>query len=138
MAITEFGCSTYRGAADHGARGGEIIEYDGLRPVRLKGVYVRDELEQATYVREVLDVFQAEGVDAAFVCTFIQWHLPHRDDPERDLDMASVGIVKVLEDGPATPTPNALGTQSSVRGRSRVLRAGCSFGRFDLSSGRAG
>ena len=99
VAITEFGCSTYRGAADHGARGGEIIDYDGWMPVRLNGHYVRDEQEQATYLRELLDVFSAEGVDAAFVCTFIQWHLPHRDDPERDLDMGSVGIVKVLEDG---------------------------------------
>jgi hypothetical protein len=99
VAITEFGCSTYRGASDHGARGGEIIEYDGWTPVRLNGVYVRDEQEQATYLRELLDVFYAEGVDAGFVCTFIQWHLPHRDDPERDLDMASAGIVKVVEDG---------------------------------------
>jgi hypothetical protein len=80
-------------------RGGEIIEYDGWTPVRIKGVYVRDEQEQATYLRELLDVFYAEGVDAGFVCTFIQWHLPHRDDPERDLDMGSVGIVKVVEDG---------------------------------------
>ena len=99
VAITEFGCSTYRGASDHGARGGEIVEYDGWTPVRLKGHFVRDEHEQATYLRELLDVFYAEDVDAAFVCTFIQWHLPHRDDPERDLDMGSVGIVKVVEDG---------------------------------------
>jgi len=99
VAITEFGCSTYRGASDHGARGGEIIEYDGGTPARLKGTYVRDEQEQATYLRELLDVFNAESVDAAFVCTFIQWHLPHRDDPERDLDMASAGIVSALEHG---------------------------------------
>jgi hypothetical protein len=99
VAITEFGCSTYRGASDYGARGGEIIDYDGWTPVRLKGHYIRAEQEQATYLRELLDVFYAEGVDAAFVCTFIQWHLPHRDDPERDLDLGSAGIVKVLEDG---------------------------------------
>jgi hypothetical protein len=99
VAITELGCSTFRGASDHGARGGEIIEYDGWTPVGLKGHYVRDEQEQATYLRELLDVFYAEGVDAAFVCTFIQWHLVHRDDPERDLDMGSVGIVKALEGG---------------------------------------
>jgi hypothetical protein len=106
VAITEYGCSTYRGAADHGARGGEIVEYDGWTPVRLKGHYVRDEQEQATYLRELLDVFDAEGVDAAFVCTFIQWHLPHRDDPERDLDMASAGIVKALEDGRGRTYPD--------------------------------
>jgi hypothetical protein len=99
VAITEVGCSTFRGAADHGARGGEIVEYDGWTPVRLTGDYIRDEHEQATYLRELLGVFDAEGVDAAFVCTFIQWQLPHRDDPTRDLDMASVGIVKALEGG---------------------------------------
>jgi hypothetical protein len=106
VAITEVGCSTYRGAADHGARGGEIVEYEGWTAVRLKGHYIRDEQEQATYLRELLDVFTAEGVDAAFVCTFIQWHLPHREDPERDLDMGSCGIVKVLENGLAHTYPD--------------------------------
>jgi hypothetical protein len=98
-AITEFGCTTHRGAADHGARGGEIVEYDGAIPVRLNGDYVRDEQEQATYLRELLDVFTAEGVDAAFVCTFVCYGLPHRPDPREDLDMASWGVVKVLEHG---------------------------------------
>ena len=97
VAITEFGCTTYRGAADHGARGGEIVEYDGTTPVRLNGDYVRDEQEQATYLRELLDVFVAEGVDAAFACTFVCYGLPHRSDPRDDLDMASWGVVKVLE-----------------------------------------
>ncbi len=43
VAITEFGCATHRGAADHGGRGGgEMIEYDGTTPVRLNGDYIRD------------------------------------------------------------------------------------------------
>jgi hypothetical protein len=106
VAITEFGCSTYRGAADRGARGGEIVETDGIDLVRLDGDYVRDEEEQATYLRELLDVFLAEGVDAAFVCTFIEWHKPHRGNPREDLDMASAGVVKVLEDGPGSTYPD--------------------------------
>ena len=97
VAITEFGCATYRGATYRGAQGGAIVETDGITPVRLDGHYVRDEQEQATYLRELLDVFVAEGVDAAFVCTFIEWHKPHRGDPREDLDMASTGVVKVLE-----------------------------------------
>jgi hypothetical protein len=97
VAITEFGCTTHRGAADLGARSGEIVEYDGATPVRLNGDYLRDEQEQATYARELLDVFTAEGVDAAFVCTFVCYGLPYRDDPRTDLDMASWGVVKVLE-----------------------------------------
>jgi hypothetical protein len=98
VAITEFGCTTHRGAADDGARSGAIVEYEDGVPVRLDGDYVRDEQEQATYLRELLDVYVAEGVDAAFACTFVCYGLPHRADPRFDLDMASWGVVKELDD----------------------------------------
>jgi hypothetical protein len=99
VAITEFGCCTYKGAADRGPRGAEIVEWDAatVTPVRLDGDYTRDEGEQATYLREVLDVLTAAGVDSAFVYTFARYDLPHRGDPRLDLDMASAGVVKVLE-----------------------------------------
>jgi hypothetical protein len=98
VAITEFGCATYQGAADKGARGGMIVEWDDkIRPIRLGGDYIRDEQEQATYLRELLDIFNAEGVDTAFVYTFANYHLPHRGDPREDLDMASYGVVRVFE-----------------------------------------
>lgn len=105
VAITEFGCTTHRGAADDGARSGNIVEYEGTVPVRLDGDYVRDEREQATYLRELLDVFVAEGVDAAFACTFVCYGLPHRSDPRIDLDMASWGVVKVLDGRPGDTYP---------------------------------
>jgi hypothetical protein len=98
VAITEFGCATFQGAADKGASGGMIVEYDNNTPIRLDGDYIRDEAEQATYLRELLDIFTAEGVDTAFANTFASYHLPHRPDPRTDLDMASYGVVKVLED----------------------------------------
>jgi hypothetical protein len=98
VAITEFGCTTHRGAAGKGGHGGEIVEWEGATPVRLNGDYIRDEHEQVAYLREQLDIFNAGGVDAAFVYTFANYHLPHRDDPREDLDMASAGVVKVLED----------------------------------------
>jgi len=98
VAITEFGCATHRGAGDHGGHGGgEMIEYDGITPVRLNGDYIRDEQEQATYLCELLDIFTTEGVDAAFACTFVCYGWPHRSDPCEDFDMASWGVVKVLE-----------------------------------------
>ncbi|MBE1493463.1 hypothetical protein H4696_000563 [Amycolatopsis lexingtonensis] len=106
VAITEFGVTPYRGAADLGARCGEIVEYEGEVPVRLKGVYVRDEEEQAGYLRELLEVFTAEGVDAAFACTFVCYGLVHREDPAEDLDMASWGVVKVLEEGNGETYPD--------------------------------
>jgi hypothetical protein len=90
-AVTELGCTTHRGAADLGGRGDAIVEWDDDgRPRRLRGDHARDEAEQAAYLRELLEVFDAEGVDTVFV--------PHRSDPHQDLDMASYGVVKVLGD----------------------------------------
>ena len=51
----------------------------------------------ATRGRELLDVFAEEGVDAAFVYTFARYDLPHRDAPHTDLDLASAGVVRVLD-----------------------------------------
>jgi hypothetical protein len=98
VAVTEFGCATFRGAGEVGGTGDAIIVWgDDGRAARLKGEYVRDEEEQASYLRELLDVFATEGVDAAFVYTFARYDLPHRDDPLLDLDRASAGVVKVLD-----------------------------------------
>ena len=102
VAITEFGAATYRGAGDRGARGLEIVEYDRDTgaPVRLNGEHVRDEEGQARYLLELLEVFQAAGVDSAFVFTFALPGYLHRPDgdPREDLDLARYGIVKVLDD----------------------------------------
>jgi hypothetical protein len=98
VAVTEFGCATHRGAADMAGRDGSTIVWgDDGRAVKPNGEFVRDEDEQAIYLRESLDVFAAEGVDAAFVYTFARYDLPHRDDPHFDLDMVSAGVVKVLD-----------------------------------------
>ncbi|MGW3962664.1 hypothetical protein ACWED2_22790 [Amycolatopsis sp. NPDC005003] len=105
VAITEFGVTPYRGAADLGARCGEIVEYEDDVPVRLTGDHVRDEQEQARYLRELVEIFASEGVDAAFACTFVCYGLVHRADPRTDLDMASWGVVKVLEEGSGETYP---------------------------------
>lgn len=99
VAITEFGCAGYRGAGAVGARGLEIVEYDATGPVRLNGAYVRDEVGQAAYVRELLEAFDAGGIDSAFVFIFALYDMPYRPDgnPRDDLDLASYGIVKILE-----------------------------------------
>jgi hypothetical protein len=98
VAVTEFGCSTYRGAGNVGSYAHSIIVWDDDgRAMKLNGEFVRDEDEQAAYVRELLDVFAEEGIDAAFVYTFARYDLPHRDAPHVDLDMASAGVVKVLD-----------------------------------------
>lgn len=97
VAITEFGCATYRGAHDRADRLDTIEWGESGRPVRLKGEYTRDEDEQARYISELLDVFEAESVDHIFVYTFARYDLPHRDAPHEDFDRASYGVVKVLE-----------------------------------------
>jgi hypothetical protein len=109
VAIAGFGTAAYRGAGDRGGRVMEVIEYDKDTgaPVRLNGEYVRDETEQATYLREVLEVFNTEGVDATFVFLFALYNFPHRPDgdPQYDLDMGSLGIVKMLEGRDADTYP---------------------------------
>ena len=98
VAITEFGCTTYRGAAGKGARGDVIIEWVDGRASRLNGIYIRYENEQASYILELLEIFDAEKVDGAFVNTFARYDLPHQEDPREDLDLASYGIVTVYKD----------------------------------------
>ena len=102
VAITGFGTAAYHGAADRGGRAMEILEYDEDTgaPARLTGKYVRDEAGQARYLGELLEIFDGEGVDSAFVFLFALENLPHRPDgdPRDDLDMASLGIVKTMAD----------------------------------------
>jgi len=98
VAITEFGCAPYRGAGDAAGSFDPIVWDDHAHAVGLKGDFVRDEGEQAAHVREVLDVYESVGIDAAFVYTFARYDLPHRSAPAVDLDMASAGVVKVLDD----------------------------------------
>ncbi|WP_062209272.1 hypothetical protein [Streptomyces sp. NBRC 109706] len=109
VAITGFGTATWRGAADRAPRSMEILEHDAAGvPVRLSGVFERDEPGQAAYLRELLGIFDEEGVDATFVFLFALDNLPHRPDgdPRLDLDLASLGIVKVLPDGHGTSYPD--------------------------------
>ncbi|MFC8538325.1 hypothetical protein ACFUJY_31050 [Streptomyces sp. NPDC057249] len=101
LAVTGFGTAAYRGAGDRGGRVLEVVEHDPLTkdPVRLDGVYERDEAGQAAYLSELLEVFETEGVDSAFVFLFALPGYPHRPDgdPRDDLDRAGLGIVKLLE-----------------------------------------
>jgi hypothetical protein len=101
VAVTGFGAATWRGASDVAPRSMEILECDPATraPLRLNGQYERDEAGQAAYLSELLDIFDSEGVDSAFVYLFALYNFPHRPDgdPRDDLDLASLGIVKVLE-----------------------------------------
>jgi hypothetical protein len=115
FAVTKFGCAPYRGAADRGSRSGEIVEWDEhARPVRLTDALVRDEDEQARYLLELLGIYEEGGVDAAFIYTFARRDLPTSPDPARDFDLASMGIVKVLEGGRTGTTYSGLPWEPKV------------------------
>ena len=61
-----------------------ILDEDG----NIDATCARDENEQAIYLRELLE------------------NLPHRPDPRHDLDMASFGLVKILEGGRGSTYPD--------------------------------
>jgi hypothetical protein len=101
VAIKGFGTAAYRGAGDRGGRAMDVVENDPITgaPLRLDGDYARDEAGQATYLTELLEIFDSEGVDSTFVFLFALDNYPHRPDgdPRDDLDRASPAIVKMLE-----------------------------------------
>ncbi|HEU4946160.1 MAG TPA: hypothetical protein VFT31_03295 [Kribbella sp.] len=105
VAVTEFGCCTYQGAAARGGTGWMIVDRSVHPPV-IKGEYGRDEDEQVRYLRELLEVFDDVDVDAAFWFSFAGYELPHRpDDPRYDLDLAAYGLVAVLDQGQGRTYP---------------------------------
>src|SRR5690348_3925827 len=101
VAVTEFGCCTYRGAEDRGAMGWAIVDR-AAQPPRLTEDVVRDEQAQADHLVEMLGILDAEGVDGAFWFTFAAYGYPHHADPRYDLDCASFGVVKLLDGATGT------------------------------------
>ncbi|HEY8452908.1 MAG TPA: hypothetical protein VIL54_12045 [Natronosporangium sp.] len=92
------------------------------RAVALTPGLERDEEGQARYLVDLLRDYDAGGVEAAFVYTFANRHLPTTDDPERDFDLASRGIVRVWPDGSWTPKAafHALAEYGRTRARRRA------------------
>ncbi|WP_030509233.1 hypothetical protein [Microbispora rosea] len=102
VAVTEFGTCAYTGAGARGGMAWAIVDYTA-NPPRLDGDYRRDEGEQVRYLRELLTVFEEEGVDSAFWFTYAAYNTAYDPDPRRDLDMASFGVVRLLKDGGSEP-----------------------------------
>ncbi|MBV9379983.1 MAG: hypothetical protein JOY82_19990 [Streptosporangiaceae bacterium] len=106
VAVTEFGCCTYRGAAGRGGMGWMIVDEKADPPV-IPGTYERDEEEQVRHLRDMLAVYEAEDIDSAFWFSFAGFEHPrHPTDPHRDLDLASYGVVAVLEHERGTTYPD--------------------------------
>jgi hypothetical protein len=126
VAVTEFGCCTYRGAADRGGMGWMIVDEKSDPPVIL-GTYQRDEEEQVRHLHDMLAIYEAEAIDSAFWCTFAGFEQPrHPTDPHRDLDLASYGVVAVLQHERGTTYPDmtwqpkqVFGALAAAYGRAR-------------------
>ena len=99
--ITEFGCCSYRGARERGGSAADILDWRDLDDRRVKPGYQRDEQVQADVIEELLDIYETEDLHGAFVCMFIEGDCRYSDDPDRDQDKASYGIVRppTLESG---------------------------------------
>lgn len=81
VAVTEFGTCAYQGAANLGGMAWQPPP-DA----------VPDEAEQVRYFTELLDIFEAEGVDAALWFTFAGYGRTGNDD------IASYGVVRMLDE----------------------------------------
>jgi hypothetical protein len=104
VAVAEFGCCTYRGAGERGGMGWMVIDEE---TATVPADLVRDETEPERYFAELLEVFDHAGVDAAFWFSFAGYELPHRGgDPRHDLDVASYGLVAVLDEGNGSRYPD--------------------------------
>lgn len=89
--------STFIGAEELGLLGWTIIDYY-KEPPRIKGEYKRSEEVQADLLCELIDIYTQENIYGAYVYEFIAPQNSYSEDPLFDLDMASYGIVKVIQD----------------------------------------
>ncbi|MDK1474610.1 hypothetical protein QNO07_14465 [Streptomyces sp. 549] len=92
--VTESGCCAYEGTREAGGGGADIPDWNDSSDRRVKPGYLRDESVQADAIEELLDVYETEEVHRAFVCMFLEGDRRYSDDPERDQDKASFGMVR--------------------------------------------
>lgn len=104
LAITEFGTCAYRGAPETDGMGWDIVDHRKTPEEIRDPVPVRSERTQAAYLTDLLDVFESMDLYAAMVFEFLTADAPHRPgDPRHDLDLASYGIAKAIQDRPGDP-----------------------------------
>jgi hypothetical protein len=100
VAIMEYGCCSYRGAAIRGSRGWRIfqgVEADGMPKWEGGVIPTRNEREQADYIERQFKVFTGQGVEAAFIFIFTQPGWP-TGEGVNDRDLAGFGIAKIFPD----------------------------------------
>lgn len=97
--IFEFGTCAYAGSSLRASQASDVLRGTGQR-MRVKAGIERNEEEQARYLAELFDAFALAEVDGTFVWGFSEPALYRSmDNPEKDLDLASYGIVANHPDG---------------------------------------
>lgn len=90
VVATEYGCVTHhRGTTEYGA---DVIDWNATPPTVSEPVE-RDEHAQAAALGTQLDAFETARIHGAFCFVFIEPAYSASNDPRRDLDRASFGIV---------------------------------------------
>ena len=108
--ISELGFRTFTGADRNGAAGPDNLGVPSMLahqipvvgrriPPRVKTVRERNETVQARSLTRHLGLLDGEGVDGAFVYTFVFPLMPHHGNPRNDLDADSFALVKTLPRG---------------------------------------
>ncbi len=100
LAVTEFGCCTYRGAGELGGAGWMTPPEDV--------VHLYDENEQVQYLRDCDAALEQAGVDIAFWFTYASW----TSDPER-----AYGLTRITAAG---PVPKRVFGELAARTTARV------------------
>lgn len=113
--VFEFGTCTYRGASAKASTAAGVLR--GREELTVPRRLVRDEQEQADYLIDLLDVFDRVGVAGSFVWGFSEPALTTSDEPGRDLDLASYGIVAAHADGTWSPKRAYRALADRYRGR---------------------
>lgn len=101
--VFEFGCCAYVGADERASQAFSVLR-EVAGELRVPATLVRDEDVQARYLDALFDVFADAGVHATFVWGFSEPELTRSaEDPTRDLDLASYGVVAVEPGSPDEP-----------------------------------
>jgi hypothetical protein len=130
--IGEFGCCSFKGADLLGANG-FIVVYGLMNDLlggkltvptlfaemlkvipKIDGHYVRDESVQAKELVEELTIFDAAGLEGAFIFTFVSPTSAFNPDSRFDLDLGSFSLVKSY---PEEETFNLIVSESAAQAK---------------------
>jgi hypothetical protein len=93
--ITEFGCCCYDGADKRGPTGYSVLDTSKVPPL-FKEKCIRNEKVQSNYILELLQIYERENVEGAFIFDFYSQRNTYNRNPEYDFDMAGFSITKSI------------------------------------------